>query len=103
EDGIRDDLVTGVQTCALPILETTPQRLPFLPARSGFGLRLIRQFLPSCRSANESQLFRPWWPFPIRNEGVGQSSIRSCRRRSSRSEERRVGKECRCREERQVE
>src|SRR5207244_8965796 len=24
EDGIRDDLVTGVQTCALPIFETTP-------------------------------------------------------------------------------
>src|SRR5258708_14247886 len=24
EDGIRDDLVTGVQTCALPILRCTP-------------------------------------------------------------------------------
>ena len=24
EDGIRDDLVTGVQTCALPILELLP-------------------------------------------------------------------------------
>src|SRR5258708_30064356 len=24
EDGIRDDLVTGVQTCALPILEVAP-------------------------------------------------------------------------------
>src|SRR5256885_16404315 len=29
EDGIRDYKVTGVQTCALPILiETVPQRLP---------------------------------------------------------------------------
>src|SRR5258708_6762688 len=29
EDGIRDDLVTGVQTCALPILELMPeQRVP---------------------------------------------------------------------------
>src|SRR5258708_30242079 len=25
EDGIRDDLVTGVQTCALPISRTKPQ------------------------------------------------------------------------------
>src|SRR5258708_15281048 len=26
EDGIRDDLVTGVQTCALPIFSTSPMR-----------------------------------------------------------------------------
>src|SRR5258708_39228030 len=26
EDGIRDDLVTGVQTCALPILQVRPRR-----------------------------------------------------------------------------
>src|SRR5207244_9712263 len=26
EDGIRDDLVTGVQTCALPICHFTPER-----------------------------------------------------------------------------
>src|SRR5258708_20955586 len=26
EDGIRDDLVTGVQTCALPILPSLPRR-----------------------------------------------------------------------------
>ena len=30
EDGIRDDLVTGVQTCALPILNCVP-----VPAGSG--------------------------------------------------------------------
>src|SRR5215216_7802555 len=28
EDGIRDDLVTGVQTCALPILTTTAAAAP---------------------------------------------------------------------------
>src|SRR5258708_10235004 len=28
EDGIRDDLVTGVQTCALPISEGHPARTP---------------------------------------------------------------------------
>src|SRR5207244_9631182 len=33
EDGIRDDLVTGVQTCALPILtplDVTPPNVPLL-------------------------------------------------------------------------
>src|SRR5205823_8900877 len=33
-DGIRDKLVTGVQTCALPILEPS-QVYPFLPTGSG--------------------------------------------------------------------
>src|SRR5258708_411464 len=33
EDGIRDDLVTGVQTCALPILSCAPGRQE--PARRG--------------------------------------------------------------------
>src|SRR5205823_9841419 len=28
EDGIRDKLVTGVQTCALPISEVLPKRVP---------------------------------------------------------------------------
>src|SRR5258708_40063431 len=28
EDGIRDDLVTGVQTCALPISAPTPKSAP---------------------------------------------------------------------------
>src|SRR5207253_8391927 len=34
EDGIRDGHVTGVQTCALPILELW-QKFVFLAARSG--------------------------------------------------------------------
>src|SRR5258708_25985457 len=42
EDGIRDDLVTGVQTCALPIwfLAAARQKPPTV-----FGNRLRRQFL----------------------------------------------------------
>src|SRR5258708_29361221 len=40
EDGIRDDLVTGVQTCALPISASDPKRgLP------GAGLRCCDKFL----------------------------------------------------------
>src|SRR5207248_6543748 len=39
EDGIRDRTVTGVQTCALPILRPSP--------RSGRGNSLIRDILSS--------------------------------------------------------
>src|SRR5258708_20948078 len=63
EDGIRDDLVTGVQTCALPISDSS-----LAPPRS-----------PRRR--------------PARLESA--ASDRPSRR--SRSEERRVGKECRSR------
>src|SRR5207244_8932100 len=46
EDGIRDDLVTGVQTCALPILialvVVVTQR--FKAAISGAGVALIASF-----------------------------------------------------------
>src|SRR5438552_19210074 len=71
EDGIRDDLVTGVQTCALPI----------------FTGRALRD------EAREHQA----------EAAAGVSSSRSARPVSAknasarRSEERRVGKECRSR------
>src|SRR5205823_9803349 len=65
EDGIRDKLVTGVQTCALPI-SSSGRRSAFRPAAH-------------C------------WP-------VFPNSARCWRRKvESRSEERRVGKECRSR------
>src|SRR5262249_58574406 len=69
EDGIRDWSVTGVQTCALPIFSATydPNDMP--PAHSGAsGYR--------CR---------------MKSRAARKSSI------SPRSEERRVGKECRSR------
>src|SRR5207244_7859470 len=62
EDGIRDDLVTGVQTCALPISIAGSSRNAFMPS----GMTV-----PS----------RP-----------ATSMLRSI---AVRSEERRVGKECR--------
>src|SRR5438105_7276247 len=67
EDGIRDPLVTGVQTCALPISATEDHRL-------GGGARRGRP--------------RQHRPSPRLLHGAG---------RSRRSEERRVGKECRSR------
>src|SRR5690625_7654112 len=67
EDGIRDGHVTGVQTCALPIL-----RPPGLGQRRSYSPKVVRRISwPSVRSSHSS-----------------------CRRRS---EERRVGKECRAR------
>src|SRR5438105_14998368 len=71
EDGIRDPLVTGVQTCALPILS--------------------REYAPwPCTSKTIS--LNPWPAVSF----WSSTSTRQ-RRRSARSEERRVGKEWRSR------
>src|SRR2546425_8389867 len=70
EDGIRDKLVTGVQTCALPI-STLPEQARILALLNEEMAALER-----ARAAAEAQL-------EIAN--------------ALRSEERRVGKECRSR------
>src|SRR5207302_6771436 len=80
EDGIRDFHVTGVQTCALPICRAVPraQHLDSLPATrsadaqrsGGRGSQQRTNLTERCRS--------------------GRSEL-------MRSEERRVGKECRSR------
>src|SRR2546429_5057461 len=84
EDGIRDVAVTGVQTCALPISYPRPAR--------GF-----------------CALPRTWWKEEWRQKAVAGAERRARRERhggmpvphaarpSARSEERRVGKECRSR------
>src|SRR5438105_8943689 len=65
EDGIRDPLVTGVQTCALPICVDRP-------------------VVPAARSTRpQIQASR------LDPDGLQRPTVRS--------EERRVGKECRCR------
>src|SRR5205823_8256226 len=75
EDGIRDKLVTGVQTCALPIYGV----IHGCYNRSGGGLRVIDSATTNCKSVEQ----------PI-DWGV-QGPL------GPRSEERRVGKECRAR------
>src|SRR5207244_7003462 len=70
EDGIRDDLVTGVQTCALPISTSS-------------GLIWLCAVLPKRASTR------------LRTSGTRVDPPTSTT--WSRSEERRVGKECRCR------
>src|SRR5438552_7435061 len=85
EDGIRDDLVTGVQTCALPICQRkTPKlRSPTLLRRQACRWRTSK--CTACSWAADS-------------DGAEERRT-SCARawRLRRSEERRVGKECRSR------
>src|SRR5256885_6210814 len=83
EDGIRDYKVTGVQTCALPIYRPEGR----LPARIHLRRRTERQ--RSARSDEESAA--PPARIP---PGLARRRQASPQRRS---EERRVGKECRSR------
>src|SRR3989441_2738033 len=84
EDGIRDKLVTGVQTCALPIFPVLDE---FTAAgrcgAAGLGLCTVNYF-----SLAYSALAC------LRMEMSGSASFHSARKRS---EERRVGKEGRSR------
>src|SRR5207244_9392159 len=78
EDGIRDDLVTGVQTCALPICA----RLTTFP----------RSFLSSGTEAWQRLREK------VVNLAPGSGTVIIPRQPGThRSEERRVGKECRYR------
>src|SRR5690606_40683511 len=85
EDGIRDFHVTGVQTCALPISRQRPSR----------------DWLAFVKTARARQKIRHW----IRQEEFESSvalgrdllerELKKARKERPRSEERRVGKECR--------
>src|SRR5258707_1852038 len=83
EDGIRDIGVTGVQTCALPISRTS--------TRSGsiFGRIVARGF--------DCILIRPDGILPSTQDRVDVRGHVLRVRSGRRSEERRVGKECRSR------
>src|SRR5256885_8799975 len=86
EDGIRDYKVTGVKTCALPILwKRTRSR-----ALSGRGASPSSSRVPS--TSTEATSF-PGAPAT----SPRSSAVRSTPWRFTRSEERRVGKECRSR------
>src|SRR2546430_10203452 len=85
EDGIRDLTVTGVQTCALPI--SMAASLPD-PALDGFsGRRRRRRQRPLALEIHTAQL--PGEDIP--------NSVHAATHGEARSEERRVGKECRSR------
>src|SRR5207247_7577936 len=85
EDGIRDPLVTGVQTCALPIYPSSRSR---------------RQY--SVRLSSEAKLpvfFHARRPCAAKRKRRLETDRRKnpdCVEDRARSEERRVGKESRC-------
>src|SRR2546429_2641137 len=82
EDGIRDVAVTGVQTCALPISEPQPSSL--------FSFLLIFSSGPGGACSQFRILTTTRLRVPVPPGMNGGASRR-------RSEERRVGKECRSR------
>src|SRR3712207_7286813 len=83
EDGIRDIGVTGVQTCALPICPRTEEKL-----------RGIEQSISQARVYNTNKLRKSVIVFKMATCKNGSTNKMVER---PRSEERRVGKECRSR------
>src|SRR5689334_24646842 len=81
EDGIRDGTVTGVQTCALPICTGGDRRRREIEIRDG---ALLEQRLRGQTAAD-------------RGHDAGAARVKLLQAANHRSEERRVGKECRSR------
>src|SRR3712207_7446603 len=89
EGGIRDIGVTGVQTCALPIFSSAPRATHSLPARTLPRIPKLSWAMSSVTATASSSCRRR----PERHSPrSGDRAIGS-----ARSEERRVGKECRSR------
>src|SRR5437762_11225029 len=86
EDGIRDTSVTGVETCALPISRRE--------ISSGFAVALF-----GAETSGVAGLLPPGSSARAAGSVVDfiQRSARRHLPTDRRSEERRVGKECRCR------
>src|SRR3989442_5927598 len=87
EDGIRDADVTGVQTCALPILIRTLE---------GNGY-LAQEFISALTVATFMLLPIAYMLLPLYVSLVGGDLVAKEAEDGTRSEERRVGKECRSR------
>src|SRR5690606_39371306 len=96
EDGIRDFHVTGVQTCALPISQCLRQN-EWKPVRTRPGQRSRLSRLRHEEGRGVATSCAPG----ADPKGAGRGETACCRksrrRESSRSEERRVGKERRSR------
>src|SRR5205823_9247188 len=90
EDGIRDKLVTGVQTCALPICQQV--------SASGSGLTALFEEQRGGKEQRESDhengcRLRPVLPSLSRRREIARRDDRVHHWPPVRSEERRVGKE----------
>src|SRR5207244_10646693 len=93
EDGIRDDLVTGVQTCALPIsleheaaIRAVHEELLLSSFEDPAGQEEVDEAVPSLRGALQA--------LDGRDEVLRLDKVRD-RQVGERSGERRVGKEWR--------
>src|SRR5690349_22417714 len=86
EDGIRDLYVTGVQTCALPISEPVPPLL---------ALKAVRERIAEVRAELQALRDREI-ELMAAVSGMAREPI-AADEWYGRSEERRVGKECRSR------
>src|SRR5207249_8749144 len=86
EDGIRVRNVTGVQTCALPICPA-PDALPATPPPDLSAWERLRRAVMFWRS----------WADPVACTLLTPSGLLPGEMTTVRSEERRVGKECRYR------
>src|SRR5207244_9643725 len=94
EDGIRDDLVTGVQTCALPIFMPFVADGPDGPhwtCKSGTSFGLVGGVGPGGAKLVPGQNYRVDKMAAVGLYEDGKKGIRR-----PRSEERRVGRECGC-------
>src|SRR5690606_39768283 len=83
EDGIRDFHVTGVQTCALPISDENKK----YPTAQSNTTRTVKRTIDNGLQGRTTE------HQPVTSVTVAQLSIFD----GQRSEERRVGKECRSR------
>src|SRR5205823_10042005 len=90
EDGIRDKLVTGVQTCALPISLRDASSYPLLALGDPSTAALVGACQAGAAIISELDSFV--YAQAACDSGDRPSSIVD----TFRSEERRVGKECRC-------
>src|SRR5690348_17702571 len=85
EDGIRDGRVTGVQTCALPIFaKRNPMHQVSVPHKGA-------------KAFNGPKSYSLSWRKKVTTEEHWVPQSRLLRKTLWRSEERRVGKECRSR------
>src|SRR5690606_40730858 len=92
EDGIRDFHVTGVQTCALPIFKkkTPEEKQKEIEDLTSSIDGKINDFFENEESILEHMNFMSkFYNYSIQNQMLIQGQFRG------RSEERRVGKECR--------
>src|SRR5205823_8803022 len=94
EDGIRDKLVTGVQTCALPISRRTALARFRYAARSSAVASMWRRIESEITLSPSSRLM-PRTPMDVRPANTRTSgTAKRMHWPPARSEERRVGKEC---------